>query len=46
MYELDKDIQHFLRENGRLTNSEYIEWVIRIHHEMTVIHAFRDGSNE
>lgn len=44
MYELDKDIQHLLRENGRLTNSEYIEWVIRIHHEMTVIHAFRDGN--
>lgn len=44
MFELDKDIQTLLTQNDKLLNSEYIEWIIRIHHEMTVIHAFRDGN--
>ena len=41
---LDKDIQALLAQADTLKNSEYVEWVVRIHHRMTVIHAFRDGN--
>ena len=44
MYELDKDIQQLLAEADGMPNSEYIEGAVRIHHRLTVIHAFRDGN--
>lgn len=44
MYLLDKDVQDLLARADNLSNSEYIEWLVRIHHRMTVIHAFRDGN--
>lgn len=44
MYFLDKDICGFLRTGNQMPISEYIENVIRLHHRLTVIHAFRDGN--
>ncbi|MCH5257298.1 MAG: ImmA/IrrE family metallo-endopeptidase [Lachnospiraceae bacterium] len=44
MYLLDKDIQTLLASTDTLSNSEYVEWIARIHYKMTVIHAFRDGN--
>lgn len=44
MFLLDKDVQALLACADTLNNSEYIEWIVRIHHRMTVIHAFRDGN--
>lgn len=44
MYELDKDIQQLLTEADGMPSSEYVEGVVRIHHRLTVIHAFRDGN--
>lgn len=44
MYLLDKEVQDLLACTEKLSSSEYIEWIVRIHHRMTVIHAFRDGN--
>ena len=44
MFLLDKEIQDLLACADKLSNSEYVEWIVRIHHRMTVIHAFRDGN--
>jgi len=44
MHYLDKEIESFLKEGDNLSISEYVESVIRIHHKLTVIHAFRDGN--
>jgi Zn-dependent peptidase ImmA (M78 family)/fido (protein-threonine AMPylation protein) len=44
MYFLDKDISAFMKNSNQMPISEYVENVIRIHHRLTVIHAFRDGN--
>ncbi len=44
MYYLDKEIEMLLDECEKLSYSEYVKNVVRIHHELTVIHAFRDGN--
>lgn len=44
MFLLDKDVQGLLNTANTLRNSEFIEWLVRIHHRMTVIHPFRDGN--
>ena len=44
MYLLDKDVQALLESADSLSNSEYVEWIVKIHHRMTVIHPFRDGN--
>ena len=44
MYYLDKEIQSLLEMEESMSLSEYIEAVLRIHHRLTVIHAFRDGN--
>lgn len=44
MLRLDKEIQRVLDCADTMSNSAYIEAVIRIHHRLTVIHAFRDGN--
>ena len=44
IYYLDKDISAFMKESENMSISEYIEQVIRIHHRLTVVHAFRDGN--
>lgn len=44
MYYFDKDIALFLKEADTLPISEYVEGVIKFHHRLTVIHAFRDGN--
>lgn len=40
----DKDIQAFFEKAHELSISKYVENVIRFHHRLTVIHAFRDGN--
>lgn len=44
MYFLDKDIKQLMEEYTNLSFSCFVEQVIRIHHRLTVIHAFRDGN--
>lgn len=44
MMELDKDIQKILEKLETLEYSKYVEAIVRIHHRLTVIHAFRDGN--
>ena len=44
MKNLDKEIQKFMDNSAELSISEYIKRVARIHHRLTVIHAFRDGN--
>ena len=44
MYFLDKEIKILMDEYKEIPLSKYIERVVRIHHRMTVIHAFRDGN--
>jgi len=44
MMELDKEIQIVLENMETLEYSKYVEAVVRIHHRLTVIHAFRDGN--
>lgn len=44
IYFLDKDISTFMKSSDQMPMSEYIENVIRLHHRLTVIHAFRDGN--
>ncbi len=44
MYFLDKDIAALMSKYDGMSYSDYVESVIRIHHQLTVIHAFRDGN--
>lgn len=44
MYELDKVIENLMERCSLMSISEYIEEVVKIHHRLTVIHAFRDGN--
>lgn len=44
MYYLDKEIKQFMDEYDKLSLSSFVEQVVRIHHKLTVIHAFRDGN--
>lgn len=44
MYFLDKDIAELMKNYDNVSYSAYVENVIRIHHQLTVIHAFRDGN--
>ena len=44
MYFLDKDIAALMNKYDGMSYSDYVESVIRIHHQLTVIHAFRDGN--
>lgn len=44
MYFLDKDIKILMDTYDKMPLSTYIKEVIRIHHRLTVIHAFRDGN--
>ena len=44
MYFYDKDVSRFLSQSGEMPVSEYIENVIRLHHRLTIIHAFKDGN--
>lgn len=44
MRSLDKDIEKLMDQFNSLPYSQYIEEIIKIHHRLTVIHAFRDGN--
>lgn len=44
MYFLDKEIKVFMDDCEKQSISDYVENVIKIHHRLTVIHAFRDGN--
>jgi len=44
MMEIDKKIQMVLENTETLEYSKYVEAIVRIHHRLTVIHAFRDGN--
>lgn len=44
MFYLDKEIKQFMDQYTQLSLSAFVEQVIRIHHRLTVIHAFRDGN--
>ncbi len=44
MYFLDKDIAYLMSNYDKISYSDYVENVVRIHHQLTVIHAFRDGN--
>ena len=44
MKNLDMEIKEFMDSSDSLPISEYIERVAKIHHRLTVIHAFRDGN--
>lgn len=42
--ELDKDINDLNKRSDKLSTSEFIKCVARIHHKLTVIHPFSDGN--
>lgn len=44
MFLLDKDIEILMNNYKNMSYSDYVENVIRIHHQLTVIHAFGDGN--
>lgn len=44
MHYLDKDVEDLVNNYSLISYSDYVESVIRIHHKLTVIHAFRDGN--
>ncbi len=43
-YDLDDEVQKLLEKEKTLSLSEYIEWAVRIHHRLTVIHPFPEGN--
>ena len=44
MFNLDKDIASLMDNYNNMSYSDYVESIVRIHHRLTVIHAFRDGN--
>ncbi|MHC1772106.1 MAG: ImmA/IrrE family metallo-endopeptidase [Flexilinea sp.] len=42
--DLDQEITEFLSNNTDLTAGDYIEWAVRVHHRLTVIHPYPDGN--
>lgn len=44
MYYLWKEVDEIVNAYDKLSYSNYVESVVRIHHQLTVIHAFRDGN--
>lgn len=44
MFYLDKDVEKLVKNCNKLSYSDYVECVVRIHHKLTIIHPFRDGN--
>jgi Fic family protein len=42
--ELDKMIKKLIKEKEKLSVSEYIDKVVKIHYKITLIHPFKDGN--
>lgn len=44
MYLRGKEIDEFLRDSNTMAASEYLERALDLHHDLTVVHPFRDGN--
>ncbi len=44
MLRLSKEVDDLLANKERYTKTKYIDEVLRIHHELTIIHPFDDGN--
>lgn len=44
MLYLGRDVEKLMNRFDELSYSEYVEEVVKLHHQLTVIHAFRDGN--
>lgn len=43
-YGLEDEVQKLMESEQTLKLSEYLEWIVRIHHRLTVIHPFPEGN--